>query len=258
MDADFSHNNSLHSSVLAGKKLTNLFYKKPHKKSYFLGCSGGGRQGIKASEMFPNDFDGILAGVPAFDFNNLMSWRANFFTLTGSVDSPDFIMPSTWTTLIHNEILKQCDGLDGVTDGIIEHPDLCDFHLEALACPIDTVTDCLTTAQVEIVRRIFSPLYGEDSKLIYPAMQPGSEVLAADELYVGEPFPYSEVTVILAFLLFWLFAKFKIIRTGLNMSSLMIQPGMHQLSLLQTLPWLRRSIQRTSRHGPTTSPHFAV
>lgn len=155
--------------------------------------------------MFPNDFDGILAGCPASDFNNLMSWRANFFTLTGSVHSPDFIMPSTWTTLIHNEIVKQCDGLDGVTDGIIEHPDLCDFHPEALACAIDTVTDCLTTVQLKIVRRILSPLYGEDSKLIYPAMQPGSEVLAADFLYAGKPFRYSEVTVILAFFSFFAF-----------------------------------------------------
>lgn len=154
---------------------------------------------MKASEMFPHDFDGIVAGSPALDFNNLVSWRANFFPVTGSVNSSDFITPSTWTTLIHNEILKQCDHIDGVIDGILEHPGLCKFRPEALTCVNDTVTDCLTTAQVEIVRKIFSPLYGEDDKLIYPAMQPGSEVLAVQKLYAGKPFSYSEVTIVLAY-----------------------------------------------------------
>jgi predicted peptidase len=53
--------------VTSGKTLTNKFYKKSPSKSYYLGCSLGGRQGIKAAEQFPNDFDGIVAGYPAID-----------------------------------------------------------------------------------------------------------------------------------------------------------------------------------------------
>jgi feruloyl esterase len=164
-----------------------------HSKSYYLGCSLGGRQGIKAAEMFPDDFDGIVAGSPALDFNNLASWRASFFTITGSINSTDFIAASTWTNLIHNEILNQCDGLDGVIDGIIEDPDLCNFIPDTLLCHYKTPPDCLTPVQVEMVRKIFSPLYGEDGKLIYPAMQPGSEDMAISKLYAGMPFSYSEV-----------------------------------------------------------------
>ena len=143
--------------------------------------------------MFPNDFDGIVAGSPALDFNNLASWRANFLPITGSNKSTDFITSSTWTSLIHNEILKQCDSLDGVMDGIIEDPDLCNFSPAALVCEKSTTADCLTPVQVEIVRKVFSPLRGEDDKLIYPAMQPGSEGMAVDKLYAGKPFSYSEV-----------------------------------------------------------------
>lgn len=185
----------LHTSVRTGKKLMQSFYGKAHDKSYYLGCSLGGGQGIQAVEKFPGDFDGIVAGSPALDFNNLASWRASFFPITGAVDSPDFISASTWTTLIHNEILKQCDGIDGVLDGIIEDPNLCDFHPETLLC-IDTSreTDCLTSTQVDKVRKIFSPLYTDDGKLIYPAMQPGSEIMAVTKLYAGKPFSYSEVT----------------------------------------------------------------
>lgn len=196
--ANFAQTGSLHTSVATGKKLAKLFYKRTLKKSYYLGCSSGGRQGIKASEMFPKDFDGIVAGAPALDFNNLVSWRASFFPITGSVRSPDFIKPSTWKTLIHKEILKQCDDLDGVTDGILEDPNLCDFRPEALACANDTVTKCLTNVQVEMVRKIFSSLYGEDGKLIYPAMQPGSEIMALKKLYAGKPFSYSDVMTLLS------------------------------------------------------------
>ena len=180
---------------------------------------------MKAAEMFPDDFDGIVAGSPALDFNNLQSWRASFFPITGRANSSNFISTALWTNLIHNEVLDQCDGLDGVIDGIIEDPNLCSFRPEALLCEINSTIpssgralvsgvqpysppmprerapedgiNCLTSAQVEMVREIFSPFYGEDGKLIYPAMQPGSEILAATNLYDGKPFSYSEVIITL-------------------------------------------------------------
>lgn len=184
---------SLHTMVVSGKTLVKHFYNTTQSKSYYLGCSLGGRQGIKAAEMFPDDFDGIIAGSPALDFNNLVSWRASFFPITGSVNSSSFITPSMWTTLIHDEVLKQCDGLDGVLDGIIEDPTLCNFRPESLMCARNQTTNCLTPIQVQMVREIFSPFYGEDGKLIYPAMQPGSEVMAVQKLYAGAPFSYSDV-----------------------------------------------------------------
>ena len=185
----------LHTITVAGKKLTDLFYGKTHEKSYYLGCSLGGRQGVKAAQMFPSDFDGIVAGTPAIDFNNLQSWRASFFPITGPANSSDFISTATWSALIHEEVLNQCDGLDGVIDGIVEDANLCNFRPDALLCKEHTSVNCLTSAQVEKVRKIFSPFYGEDGNLIYPAMQPGSEILAAQELYAGKPFGYSEVLI---------------------------------------------------------------
>ena len=194
--ADLIHPDRLHTITVAGKKLTSLFYDRASTNSYFLGCSLGGRQGIKAAEMFPDDFDGIVAGSPALDFNNLQSWRARFYPVTGRTNSSDFIPTAVWTNLIHDEVLDQCDGLDGAIDGIIEDPNLCSFRPEALLCQRNTTTQCLTSTQVEMVREIFSPFYGENGNLIYPAMQPGSEILAATNLYAGKPFSYSEVKVL--------------------------------------------------------------
>jgi hypothetical protein len=193
-NANLTHQLSLHTGVLVGKNITQGFYAKTPSKSYFVGCSLGGRQGIKAAEMFPNDFDGIVAGSPALDFNNLYSWRASFFTITGPNSSPDFITAEKWG-LIHDEVLRQCDGLDGALDGIIEDPSLCNFRPEALLCANCSVAStCLTPVQAEMVRKIFTPFYGEDGKLIYPAMQPGGEGLAATGLYAGKPWPLSLVT----------------------------------------------------------------
>ena len=149
---------------------------------------------MQAADKFPHDFDGIVAGSPALDFNNLQSWRASFFPITGPDNSSGFISPSLWKNLIHEEVLNQCDGLDGAMDGIIEDPNLCSFRPEPLLCTDDTATNCLTALQVEIVRKVFNPLYGEHGKLIYPAMQPGSEIMAVERLYAGKPFSYSEVT----------------------------------------------------------------
>lgn len=112
--------------------------------------------------------------------------------MTGPVESVDFIPQSAWETFIHDEVLRQCDGIDGAFDGIIEDPSMCNFDPQELECSVGKKTNCLSPAQVEIVERIFSPLAREDGTVIYPAMQPGSEILAATKLYAGKPFSYSD------------------------------------------------------------------
>jgi hypothetical protein len=184
---------SIHRSVLAGKKIVKHFYEKNHSASYFMGCSLGGRQGISTAERFPEDFDGIVVGAPAVDFNNLVSWRASFLPITGPVGSPRHIPAELWKTAIHDEILNQCDCIDGVRDGIIEDPSLCNFRPETLQCKSRSQEGCLTSVQVDTVRTIFSPFTRDNGELIYPAMNPGNELRAADKFYAGKPFSYSEV-----------------------------------------------------------------
>jgi len=144
--------------------------------------------------MYPGDFDGIVAGAPALQFNNLSSWSGNFYKLTGDVNSTSFIPFPLWD-VIHADILRQCDGIDGAVDGIIEDPMLCNYRPETLICGAKNTTvgvNCLTPAQVETVRGIFSPLYGNGGALVYPAMQPGSEANGAQYIYYnGQPFPYT-------------------------------------------------------------------
>ncbi|KAJ8110059.1 hypothetical protein OPT61_g6995 [Boeremia exigua] len=182
---------SLHTSAQVGKSLAKSLYGKSHSKSYYIGCSLGGRQGIGSAEKFPGDFDGIVAGAPGVDFNDLVSWRARFFTITGAVGSPDFIPATAWKTWIHDEVLRQCDTIDKAKDGIIEDPTLCKFDPSTLLCTGTSTTNCLKQSQVQQLKTIFSDYRYPNGQLIYPAMQPGSEVNAVDRLYAGTPFVYS-------------------------------------------------------------------
>jgi feruloyl esterase len=161
-----------------------------------MGCSLGGRMGIKAAEMFPDDYDGILAGCPAVDFNNLQGWRASFFTITGAIGSPNFINASLWTGLIHNEVLRQCDTLDGVQDNIIEIPDRCFFDPGTLLCgegDDNSGGTCLNANQTEQLRQIYATYTYPNGTLIYPRNDPGNEILAVTEFFAGAPFSYSQV-----------------------------------------------------------------
>ncbi|KAL5364441.1 tannase and feruloyl esterase-domain-containing protein [Aspergillus floccosus] len=181
---------ALRASVVVSKNLVESFYNKPHSKAYYMGCSLGGRQGIDAADRFPDDFDGILVGAPAVDFNNMTSWRASFFPITGKPGSSHFLTKEQWA-LVHREVLRQCDGIDGVQDGIISDPTRCQVEPDRLRCGAYRSDGCLSAAQIETVRRVFSPLLDEDGQLIFPAMQPGSEIAAADGLYSGTPWLYS-------------------------------------------------------------------
>lgn len=193
---DFSYR-SVHTGVVVGKAVTKAYYESDYDKSYYTGCSTGGRQGWKEIQDFPKDFDGVLVGAPALAFNNLSSWFGSFYLKTGPTNSSTWLTPDEWA-LVHEDVLEQCDGLDGVEDGIIESVDLCQYRPVTLQCASGTTntSDCLSAAKVETVRKIYEDYWGwgadNQSALIYPRMDPGNELSARFTYYSGEPSPYTE------------------------------------------------------------------
>ncbi|KAJ8092160.1 hypothetical protein AAF712_008798 [Marasmius tenuissimus] len=185
--ADFAYR-SIHTNVVIGKNITKEFYGDAHTKSYYLGCSTGGRQGLKSVEDFPEDFDGVVAGAPAVQFVTLLSYFGHFYSeITGDPSQPTFIPGPTWTGLIHDDILAQCDRIDGVQDGIIEDPNTCDYDPSRLLCNDGQTDNCLTPIQVESVRQSFNPFFNSTGDLIFPRAQPGGEDFLS-QLANGEPF----------------------------------------------------------------------
>ncbi|KAJ3776995.1 putative feruloyl esterase B-1 [Lentinula raphanica] len=184
--ADYAYR-SVHTGVVVGKELVKSFYGFPSRKSYFLGCSTGGRQGFKEAQDFPADFDGIVAGAPAIAFTRLVSWGGVLYKATGDPRSDTFLTPNLWA-VVYDEVLRQCDALDGAKDGLLEDPSLCQFTPETLICSEGQTSDCLTGKQADTVRTIFSPFYGLDGQLLYPRMQPGINTKAHVPFYFeGSP-----------------------------------------------------------------------
>lgn len=184
---DFAYR-AVHIGTQLGKQITQLMYGKQHSKAYYLGCSTGGRQGFMEAQNFPDEFDGIVAGAPAFDFTGLQVSSGSMFGFTGPPGSETFLTREQWA-LVLNDTLEQCDGLDGQVDTVIEDPDLCQYRPERLQCGPEQTEGCLTAAQVGTVRKVFSPLYDTKGQLVYPRMQPGVD--SSMMLWNGQPFLYA-------------------------------------------------------------------
>ncbi|KAG6877613.1 hypothetical protein C0993_005617 [Termitomyces sp. T159_Od127] len=168
---------AIHVETVIGKQIVAAYYRSPHQKSYFLGCSTGGRQGTQAALKYPEDFDGIVAGAPPTDWNHLLGlgvMLARYLGAPYASTSPNFIPSALWDIILA-EIVEQCDELDGVKDGIITEPDTCDFRPEALLCSGDNTTNCLSSDQVETLRKIHEPFFGMEGQLLYPRPDPGCE-----------------------------------------------------------------------------------
>ena len=124
---DFSWR-SEHEMTVKAKALIQAFYGGAPQRSYWNGCSTGGRQALKEAQMFPDDFDGIIAGAPGN--RNLMAlWIAQALLK----DPPSHIPPAKFP-VIHQAALDACDASDGLKDGLIEDPTRCKFDPGVLLC----------------------------------------------------------------------------------------------------------------------------
>ncbi|GJJ14834.1 hypothetical protein Clacol_009102 [Clathrus columnatus] len=163
---------AVHVEAVIGKQIVEAYYKTSISKSYFLGCSTGGRQAMQSALKFPEDFDGLVGGSPATGMNHLVGSQVRLGQYIGAPNpdsSPSFIPAELWP-VISQEILNQCDDLDGVEDGIITDPDQCNFRPESLLCtnPSSTNTSsCLTPPQVEALRKIYRPIFGTQGEMLY-------------------------------------------------------------------------------------------
>lgn len=165
-----------------GKDFTRAFYAgetgEPAaiSRSYMSGCSGGGRDALVAASYFPEEFDGIIAGSPY----NLMG-RAfhGVGTSLATLRAPDAGISKPLLTLLNSKVMAQCDGLDGVTDGLIQNPMACNFSPERdlPKCAGDTPGDqCFTKSQVETISTVLTAVTDERGNLVQPGYSV-SEVL---------------------------------------------------------------------------------
>ncbi|EIN04092.1 feruloyl esterase-like protein, partial [Punctularia strigosozonata HHB-11173 SS5] len=171
---------ALHISVEVGKEVVTQFYQQAANKSYYLGCSTGTYSSVRRAEvqMFPGDFDGVVVGSPANWLTHVQPWSLHVNLLVQPVNSSRWIPADTWENLIHNEVLRQCDGLDGVEDGILNDPTQCNFDPSSITCSAEdtNATDCLTSTQVETFTQVFSDYIETNDTFIFNGYYLGGEL----------------------------------------------------------------------------------
>ena len=178
---------SVHEMTVKSKAIATAFYGTAATRSYFNGCSTGGRQALVEAQRFPNDFDGIVAGAAANPKSGLDAWRI-WMTQAMLKDKASFI-PAEKHRVIHQAVLSECDGLDGVKDGLIENPTRCRFDPAVLACRGADGPNCLTAAQLETAKVVMSPVKNRRTgELIFPGFEPGTELGWARMLSGPDPY----------------------------------------------------------------------
>jgi feruloyl esterase len=124
-DAVFSRD-GIHLSTIIGKQLLRAVYGRPAAYNYYSGCSTGGNMGIQAALYHPLTFDGIQIGAPAHygQAQHVDGVLYQKHIRPGSTSTLAF-PPGPTTAAIAAEVLRRCDGLDGVMDGIVDRPEQC-------------------------------------------------------------------------------------------------------------------------------------
>lgn len=179
---DYGHRAN-HVTSIAAKALINTYYGTPAKHSYFQGCSNGGREALQEAQRYPEDYDGIIAGAPAIPWTGLsvgMAWNAQ------AVKAVEGGIPPAKLQVLQDAVMKQCDALDGVTDGLLEDPRQCAFDPSEVQCAKDDAETCLTAAQVNAVRKIYQgPKSAKTKAQLFPGFPRGVEAVQWDQWITG-------------------------------------------------------------------------
>ena len=166
---------SEHEMTEKAKAIILTYYGESPRFSYWNGCSTGGRQGWMEAQRFPEDYDGILAGAPAFNWDSFIPtelWPEVAMKL--DVGGP---ISQSKLNAVTAAAVKACDGLDGVFDGIIDDPRRCHFDPHVLECgrpgaPADGT--CLTDNEADAVQQIWQGARGPHGEFLWYGLEPGA------------------------------------------------------------------------------------
>jgi hypothetical protein len=175
-EIDFAYR-ATHVVAVAAKALVAMHYERPAQRSYFRGCSTGGRQGLVSAQRFPADFDGIIAGAPVLDetgtaaLHLIWAGRANLDAAGEPILTPQQI------DALRAAVRSACDELDGHADGLIDDPRDCDWRAAVTACDdSQRPAGCLSAAQISVLDALYEGARDSAGRHLVPGgLMPGSE-----------------------------------------------------------------------------------
>jgi pimeloyl-ACP methyl ester carboxylesterase len=188
LQTDFAYR-SEHLMAVIGKQVAKAFYDQDPLRSYWYGCSTGGRQGLMMAQRYPNDYDAIVAGAPAIHWDRFQAYQiwpqvAMKFDAGGPVAIPK-------QQLATSRAVAACDAADGVSDGVIGDPRQCtydptkDTQITRASCT-SSDNSCLTPGEASAIQKIWGGARNTAGNLLWPGVERGADLTA----FAGPaPFP---------------------------------------------------------------------
>ena len=160
---------AVHRTAEVAKAIIRSFYGREIARSYFSGCSNGGRQGMMEAQRYPDDFDGIVSGAPAMDFTGIAAqFMKDIRALFPDSKNPTSLVSADTMKQVGAKILEICDAADDVKDGVMDDP---------RACKVDLNTLPITDVQKAALKKIYAPTTNRDGE-IFPGQPFGGETEA--------------------------------------------------------------------------------
>lgn len=149
---DFSHR-AIHEMTVLGKQVITHYYRSEPTKSYYHGCSTGGRMGLMETQRYPDDYDAVIAGAPVY---SLLVQTSNVFR-DQIFKAPGAAIPLEQLKLVNEAVLSACDAADGLKDGVVTDPRRCNWEPKSLLCKSGDVSNngCLTSPQVDALNKAY-------------------------------------------------------------------------------------------------------
>jgi feruloyl esterase len=183
---DFGYR-AVHLMTVTAKQAIAEFYGDAPEQSYWDSCSTGGRQGLMAAARYPDDYDAISAMAPANPMTDLMT-QSMWASWVNKRAEGAQLDPGK-LALIHQAVLKQCDALDGLADGVIGRADACTFEPATLVCAAGATDNCISAPQAAAMQAIYDGVQGSDGAKLLPGWPRGAEMQLAALMLGPEPFP---------------------------------------------------------------------
>lgn len=164
---------SLHVTAETAKRTAEAYYGSRPRRSYYNGCSTGGRQGLILAQRYPDDFDGIIVGAPSLHY--VAGRIRSISTFQALAKAP---VPEAKLKMLAERVYAKCDAADGLKDGLIDDPRRCDFQAsrDLPVCAAGDAPDCFTPAQIQVLETLYSDLV-LNGRRAAPAYPKGGEAI---------------------------------------------------------------------------------
>jgi feruloyl esterase len=173
---DYSYN-AVDKATLIAKEVIGRFYRHAPRHSYFVGCSNGGRQAMMVAERMPLAYDGVVSGDPSFRLTSVNvdeAWNEIVLARAAPKDAEgrpilSRALSEADLALVAKAVVKECDGLDGLVDGIINDYRACHFDPAVLTCRGTKTPQCLTATQVTALKALMAGPHDSHGRPLYAA-----------------------------------------------------------------------------------------